>query len=477
MPALCRHVRRLIAAALVGLAGVGGAHALEACPRDVVICCDAPGPRAGVAPQRPGLGMHVWPSNMLQDAQARERLAALKPAQLRFSLGPNWRRQPALRAAMSDAELDAAVAAGFSVDGAGDRQIAIMRRIGDETGAMHHLIIWDPPPLPGDPDFTAAGAPPWRRMRADPVGLAARFYVALLRHIGDRGLSIGAVELSNEPDGGWNIKIAPPTYLALVRAVRAEAARRGVALPKIYGPGTSQVRQARAYFADDAIGRGILGAVDVVSLHGWDDSHDVDRFAELEALKADFARLGAAPPIAFTEFGVARPDLDDRSEPMNARKRRPDSIAYSDFYGAVTTRDIVRLFGAGVGTVIYWEFQDQPWGRGSLGLVDSGGRAKPVYDTVRTLAERLSVTRPARIDAHDGGRIGVLAGERGAEMLLSNPTGSDYVVASKQPVGPGTTLATCAAPDGRQGVRVGPQRVSRVPIAGGSSIRSGEARQ
>jgi hypothetical protein len=439
-----------------------------ACPPDPVICCRLAAKQQAVKPAAPAFGVQIWPSELARDPPAVDRLIDLRPRHLRFALGPNWRRQPPLRNGMSDAELDTAVAAGFAAQRLAGPVTQILDLIRRRTSAHLHLVVWEPPPLPGEPDLRRPGTPAPRHLRGENIGLMARFLVATLKYIGGQGLHLDAVELSNEPDGNWNIRIDPADYLSLVRAVRAEAGRRAVALPRIFGPGTSTIGALRHYLADPATARGILDSVDVLSVHGWDNPHEPDRFVELAALYADLERLNRSPELAMTEYGIARPDPDDSSDRMNVKKRAPDGVALTPFFASLTARDMIRFYGKGIGTIIYWEYQDQRWGRASFGLLDENGKAKPLYDALRGIAERLAAERPGRLDLTRDGRLALMhAGSRDT-LLVANPTGGALgVVFGNVRPDPGAgdpRLAPCTGHDGEAGLAVPAWAVISVPI-------------
>jgi hypothetical protein len=365
------------------------------CDAEPVPCCRVWRSENQLKEAMPSFGLQIWPTGFTGSPMAMERLAALKPRTLRFALGPNWRRQDALRADITDAEIDRFVSAGFdarNATGEFETILEAQRR----TGAKLHLVIWEPPPLPGESTDTRT-----RRLQSANVPLAARFLVSLLDKVAARGLSLDAVEIANEPDGDWNIAIAPVTYLALVRAVRAEAARRGIALPKIAGPGTSTIRALRAYLRQPAIAQAIIDSVDILSVHAWDNANTDDRFSELDGLQDDLKRLQRRPELVVTEYGLARPDPTDNSDRMNVKRRAPDSIADTPFYASLVIRDLLRLYAGGAGAVMMWEFQDQDWGSASFGLLNEKGERRPIYDMTKALAERLAAEQPLRFRRTD----------------------------------------------------------------------------
>lgn len=395
------------------------ASAEEACDAAVVACCDLPSKAFPVHDAPLGLGYQIWPASLAARPQAAAALAALKPRYLRFSLGPNWRRQPPLSAGLDDDALDAYVARGHASVVSDRAAQNFLQKFHADTGAALIAIIWEPPPLPGDPDFQAAGAPGWRKLDPANIELTARFIVAELKFVAEAGVRLEGVEMINEPDGAWNLKVQPADYAALAQAVRREAKRRGLALPLVYGPGSSTVGGLLSYLSDPKSAAAIVDSVDLLSLHGWDDAKGADRIAELDRLFATLARLKRRPTLAFTEFGVGRPVPSDASERMNSRKRAEGSVALTPSFGAATIRELARLYGHGIGPVIYWEFQDQPWGHGLIGLLDTEGGKKPVYDAVARFVATMDAEKITRVDASADGRLAILHARSGRDLLLA----------------------------------------------------------
>jgi hypothetical protein len=390
----------------------------------------------------------------------------MKPGHLRFALGPNWRRQPALSSDMTDAQLDAAIARGFAEKSL-SREIDIVQELQQRTGAKLHLVIWEPPPLPAEMRqrrTVTAG----RRLRGRDVPISARFLVAVLKNLAAQGARLDAVELSNEPDGDWNIRIGPKDYVALVKAVRKEARRRAIALPKIYGPATSSVATLRNYLRDAKVGQAIIDSVDILSVHGWDNPRRRDRFLELDALFEDLKRLRRKPALAITEYGLARPKPTDTSEHMNVKTRSPDNVANSSFFGSISARDLLRFYASGVGTIIHWEFRDESWGKASFGLVDESGKERPIYGMLRAISEYLAVERPRRIEPTTVNNLFV--GSRpGRDVLWSaNPGDSALDVVFGDGIRPiermPSGFRTCLRDNGTIGLTVPPWSLVNIPI-------------
>jgi len=440
-------------AALLGLAPAMAA-AQDACRADALPCCRAGGP---VPVSRPAFGVQVWPEHLARDGDALDALRRLGPGHVRFAIGPNWRRRPPLRTEMDDAAMDVSVRAGFEArpDTAGS--VALLRSL-QAAGIRLHLVIWEPPPLPGEGEPTPGAG---RRLVPANVPLAARFLVATLLDLSRRGLQPDAVELTNEPDGNWNIAMEPAEYLDLVRAVRREAGRRDLRLPKLYGPGTSTLSALRRYLEDpQGGGKPLLDAIDVLSAHAWDDPAKADRFAELAAVQNDLRALRRKPEIALTEFALARPLPEDRSDRMNVKRRVPGGISDTPLYAALSARDLLRFYALGAGTVLYWEFQDQSWGKASFGLRDVTDRPRPIYAALASVAD--AMRRTPRLRPGTDPRI-TLEGEEAAWIANPSPDPLDIVPEPGRGLRPdGTVAAFCEVSGTRVGLRVPPWSLIRV---------------
>ena len=90
--------------------------------------------------------------------------------------------------------------------------------------------------------------------------------------------------------------------------------------------------------------------------------------------------------VALTEYGIARPVPGDNSPSADMKTRAAQGMARSPYFASLTTRDLLRLYGRGIGTVISWEFQDPVWGKASYGLLDPEGNERPVYHALASVS-------------------------------------------------------------------------------------------
>jgi hypothetical protein len=370
---------------------------------------------------------------------------------------------------MDDRDLDAAVADGFAADPTTNRSIRLLNDLKRRTASKLHLVIWEPPPLPGEP-----ARPTNRQLGTPQVELMAGFLVAVLAHLRDRGLTPDAVELANEPDGTWNMRIRPRDYVRLVEAVRKRARDRDLRLPQIYGPGTSTIAALEPFLADAALARRLLAAVDVLSLHAWDDPRRRGPHAGLDAIFRRLAGLGVRREIAITEYAIARPRPSDPSPQAYLKMRVPGTLADTNFFAAVTARDLLRLYGRGVGTVIYWEYQDPPWGRASFGLLDPKGMRRPVYEVLRPIARSLRASGPQLRSTTDGS-VTIMDSADGRRLWVTNPEATPASL--RPPLSAAVLPSVMRCGDGADGpaIVVPPETVLSLDLNGAEARTVGEA--
>jgi hypothetical protein len=450
------------------LISVSPANSMERCNNEAITCCSffSQVTRSNLS-QHP-LGMQIWPGEFRSNQNLYRSLIELRPSHLRFAFGPSWRVRQPLSEQMTDDELDRYVASGYRSSPDGDQTRATVVKIKQDTGAVLHLMTGEPPPMPGESDFRRANAPKARILKREYATLAARFYVADIRYLQMLGVPFDAAEISNEPDGNWNIQIEPTAYLDLIRNLRSEAKRRGIILPKIYGPGASRAETARIFFANPEVARGIMDAVDVVSFHAWDDKAGKDRIDEYKKFRAQIASLGRNPEIAITEYAVSRPILGDSSSRMDVDNRLPDSVAMSTIYPAASLRDLLRLYGENIGTIIYWEFKDETWGVGLFGLLDVAGAPKPIYFAYKSLTESFAKLPAPHVVSSSDGRLAILTdGPRPAFLIAVNPSeGFLDVVVDRNfaRIVPATEGCLPRSPMDR-GLRLRPGEILQIPLS------------
>jgi hypothetical protein len=465
---------RLLCSILIALCpAVARSQDLGCAP--VLQCCTGTLRQASPHPDPPSFGMHIWPTRILQSSDVAQKLLDLHPAHLRFSVGPNWAKEPAISSDMEDAGLDAYVAAAYDrVPNIGDtiqRLLDIRRR----SGAGFDLIVWAPPPIGTEPLRQR-----WRTLAHQDVQTAARFHLANLRYLKRRGLPIEAVELSNEPDGNWNIRISPADYAQILSELRREASAQHFDLPLILGPGVSTATNSRQYLASERTASDIAKSVDVISLHTWDDKLGLDHYRSLDEFLRSIDPLSPRRSVWITEFGLTRPFPGNTSPAADTSKRAPNSVAMTQLYGVLSARDLLRAYATGVGPVIYWEFQDQSWEDSLHGLLNVDGSPKPVYHVIRQVTDQIAALRPSSIELDKDQTSAVLHGHGQSYLFAWNTTEKPFYLLpppGNAPAGPMPSLAAtpsdhgtpCQPLDGAHALFVPPESLAGIPLAAGAA--------
>ncbi len=214
-----------------------------------------------------GLGAQIWAVSPHQTARDR-LMRALDMRDVRVSIV----------AQVADDRLDdhasvpalvAAMQATRTPDGT-----RILDGFRDEMAALGvamDFVYWGMPQKWTD----AFGPPGHRQWRCVPAHIPdyANWIAAQLLFAREFGLRPAAVELTNEPDGGWNTYFTPQQYGELVQATRRTMDENGLRDILIEGPGTSKVYDIGPYLAE-LISSGRLTLLGRVSVHDYDTIAD-----------------------------------------------------------------------------------------------------------------------------------------------------------------------------------------------------------
>ena len=386
--------RLIAAAALILLPGVSALAEPPACPAEVVKCCDVSRVAASPVEHRLQLGLQIWVEGNMDTTIGR--LQEIQPAALRYSTGPNWRRTPPIDDRASYEEVRRYVSAAFQQAGKrSEEHVASLKRIFSGSNTEAHFIIWEPPVTLAESRGKKA-TPDKRSLSESAITVTAMFYVALLAELQQRGYPVDVVELSNEPDGDWNIRITPARYVKLVAETRRQAALHGVKLPRIAGPGVGRIASLGAYLADPQIAKALVRDIDHISVHAWDDRTNLDTLKEARNARQKLDRLGYQKPILVSELALTFLNPTDRDRGVGANLRAADAVSNQPAYAAKTLALTLGLAAAGYGPLMYWELNDQQWGKASYGLYSQRGDQRPILDAWRELSRLVRQT--GRVD-------------------------------------------------------------------------------
>ena len=385
------------------LAAPALAQATRACPVDPTPCCAfEPGGVAAHAPIR--MGVNIWTHDL---PGGIGDIVSIHPKALRFAIGPWWKTEEHLPL---NADYDAArayVDRAFAKREAYYRgEIASIRDLRQRTGAELHLVIWEPP-LTEAEDLAEYKKTKTRKLDRSAAQATARFYAAFLASLSQRGLDVDIVELSNEPDGNWNIGIDPDLYLDLVAATRKEAQEHDVRLPAIAGPGVAVLTSLARYLGPPARSGRLFSLVDHISVHAWDDRIERDIVGEALTAKKLLTERGWKGRVIASEVSVTFPKPDDRAKKTGADQSGPEAASNRPDYGAALLDVALGVGASGFDTVLLWQFRDIAQIALSYGLTNKAGARRPAYEPWLKMNEAiaggdvLSVRHDARNSAYE----------------------------------------------------------------------------
>jgi len=277
-------------------------------------------------------------------------------------------------------ELLAAMQANETPDGT-----RILRRFRAEMntlGVSMDFVYWQMPRKWSQ----SFGPPGHRQWRSIPAHIAdyAHWIAAELLFARGFGLRPAAVELTNEPDGGWNTFFTPRQYGELVLRTRRAMDENGLHGILIEGPGTSKVHSIGPYLAE-LISTGRLALLGRVSVHDY-DTIAFPAPAGLSGLPPGLqSRLGTLP-IFVTEFSSTRPEW--RQPPYDtdlSERGGAHSAADSLPYAVSVAGEAVQLISDGAASVYVWQLEDPGWAHDSFGMLDVNGRARPVATALASI--------------------------------------------------------------------------------------------
>ncbi len=324
-----------------------------------------------------GLGTQVWASPDFA-AERDQVMRALQIRWVRLGVGPRL-EEAELADHMSVADILALVerAAARPID----RQVAARYRAFAEEarglGLRLHFVMWAPPRR-WMTRFTWQGATLWR-LGEDHFADYANYVAAQLVYAAGNGLHAEAIEFVNEPNT-YDAEFKPPVYdreLVLVREAMDRAGFRDVG---IEGPGTSQTYAAVRYL-EELHRSGHLALLRAVSVHDY----DTVKLPEPAGLSGLPAGLAGHLPVVVTEFGDLALRFDRPPYGGGASQRGQGNAADSAAFAVATTAEALRLIGDGAEAVAVWQLQDLNWGKGSWGLLDLAGRARPSVAALATV--------------------------------------------------------------------------------------------
>lgn len=405
------------------------ARDLPACPVSTrpIACCTFKPAQALAARAPIRVGAHIWTHDLPASA---DDIVASRPAVLRFAMGPWWKTEAQMPLDTDAAAMRIYVAQIFAKREAYYRQeIQNIAALVQRTRAETHLVIWEPP-LTAAEDLVAFKLTDDRKLQSAALQATARFYVAYIAALSERGFKPDIIELSNEPDGAWNMRMDPALYLDLLEATRHEAEQQGVALPAIAGPGVSIMASLPSYLGTPEQSARLFKLVDHISVHAWDDRVNRDIPTEAGKVRALLDARGWKGRIIASEVSVTFPTAEDRKLNTGPTRKGPDVVANRSEYGGVLADVALGIASRGIDTLILWQMKDPPWDSYSYGVITDGGKIRSGYAAWQAIAIALNSTSTKTvIRASDAPVFRALRIGQGPAYIFLNRSKEDTLLA------------------------------------------------
>lgn len=189
----------------------------------------------------------------------------------------------------------------------------------------------------------------------------ARVWASEVLFFKSLGLPVDYIELLNEPEGTWNVKVPAADYNTLVKLVRTELNSRGLTEVGIIGPGLAYLGNGTSWInALDTAGKNALAAW---STHAWDEgwghtdalpSYLNQRWQDYFGAAVNVADPTHSKPIIVTEYASGVRTYNGVSY---------DTNTYGDTsqFAERCYENSLTLANNGANVLCYWEAANQSW--------------------------------------------------------------------------------------------------------------------
>jgi O-glycosyl hydrolase len=301
---------------------------------------------------------------------------------------------------------------------------AALRTVLEQTHIKPHIVFWHMPDSWEEAVVKKAGKKKEAHKAEDArIPDWANLLTAQILWITKQGIEPYAVELTNEPQGGWDTKYTPEQYADLVLATRRSLDAHGLQRIRIEGPGTG-VRNFPE-FMQGLRAKGAQSQLAFITAHAYQTPQAMDD--PRTAGYSEFLGHGQYGEIVMTEFGVKKHNAED------VEAASADIDVGSHEYGLATGAESLKLLGKGASSVIYWELSDVENNPKKHGALDASCRRRPVAYALQALFGKVGA--PSRTVAGIGGSPDVPVEGFSANgrvwLLMANMTDSPQKVSAR----------------------------------------------
>jgi hypothetical protein len=218
----------------------------------------------------------------------------------------------------------------------------------------------------------------------------ARLWGSIAYYMQNHAMPIRYIEMFNEPEGNWNIRVPGANYNTVVKLLRAELDSRGLTGVGIVGPGLAYL-----YYGPDWLDA--LDSVDKAALAGWSTHAWDEGWGHTDALPSFLDQcwkdyFGAAvnnadpthsKPIIVTEYATGVRTYNGITY---------DSSTYTETsqFAQRCYENSLTLANNGANVLCYWEAANQSWQSSPMsGLLRIDSSPRPVYYALKTLTSNI----------------------------------------------------------------------------------------
>jgi hypothetical protein len=315
-----------------------------------------------------GFGAQVWSG----DTRIESLITSLNLKYVRLKFGGNW--NPPTDA--TQAEMDAYVALRY------DGNVGIRNTYAILTAhniAVIGIFFEGPSIWLGEDNL----------LHSENFDDFVRLWVSIAYYMHMNNMPIRYIEMFNEPEGNWNIRVPAASYNKVVKLMRAELDSRGLTEVEIIGPGLAYLYHGSAWIsALDADGKAALGAW---STHAWDEGwghKDAlpdfldQRWQDYFGAAVRSADSAHSKPIIVTEYATG-------VQAYNGVTYGNDYTETSQFAQRCYENSLT-LVNNGANVLCYWEAANQSWQSSPMsGYLRTDSTRRPVYEAMMTLASHV----------------------------------------------------------------------------------------
>jgi hypothetical protein len=320
-----------------------------------------------VSHQFAGFGAQIWPG----DTRVESLIASLNMEYVRMKFGGNW--NPPTDA--TQAEMDAYVASQYDSNTSIRNTYAIL---------MQHDVAVIGNYFEGPSGWLGTN----NTLKSENFDDFVRLWGSIAYYMQNNSMPIRYIEMFNEPEGDWNIKVPGASYNTIVKLMRSELDSRGLTNVGIVGPGLAYLYHGPDWIS--ALDNDGKAALECWSTHAWDEgwahqdalpSFLDQRWQDYFGAAVDSADPSHSKPIIVTEYATGVRTYNGVTF--------GDEVTDTSQFAQRCYENTLTLVNNGANVLCYWEAANQSWQNGQnepmSGLMRTNSTLRPVYYAFSTL--------------------------------------------------------------------------------------------